>query len=67
MSLVEAVANVFVGYWLAVATQVVVFPLFGLAVTLRENLTIGGVFTLMSLGRSYLLRRVFERSTKNGR
>jgi hypothetical protein len=60
MSLVEAVANVAVGYGLAVATQVVVFPLFGLEASLAENLTIGGIFTLVSVARSYLLRRVFE-------
>jgi hypothetical protein len=60
MSLVEAVANVIVGFGLAVATQVVVFPLFGLEASLAENLTIGGIFTLVSVARSYLLRRVFE-------
>ena len=38
MSLVEAVANVVVGYGLAVWTQVLVFPLFGLQATLRQNL-----------------------------
>ena len=60
MSLVEAVANVVVGYGLAVLTQVLVFPLFGLQATLGQNLAIGAVFTLVSLGRSYLLRRLFE-------
>ena len=34
MSLVEAVANVVVGYGVAVATQLLVFPLFGLQTTL---------------------------------
>ena len=37
MSLVEAVANVLVGYGVAVATQWAVFPLFGLHATLQEN------------------------------
>ena len=35
MSLVEAVANVIVGYGVAVLTQMLVFPLFGLRTTLR--------------------------------
>ena len=61
MSLVEAVANVAVGYGVAVATQIAVFPLFGLAVSLGDNLAIGGVFTGVSLIRAYLLRRLFER------
>ena len=60
MSLVEAVANVVVGYALAVWTQVLVFPLFGLEATLRQSLGIGAIFTLVSLVRGYLLRRAFE-------
>ena len=61
MSLVEAVTNVVVGYALAVATQIVVFPWFGLQASLGENLALGGVFTGISLLRSYALRRLFER------
>ncbi|MBZ0145972.1 MAG: hypothetical protein K8F62_00265 [Pseudorhodoplanes sp.] len=60
MSLTEAVANVVIGYGLAVATQIAVFPLFGLRPTLGENLALGAVFTGVSLLRSYLVRRVFE-------
>ena len=60
MSMVESLANVLVGYGVAVATQMVVFPLFGLAVTISENLLIGLIFTAVSLVRSYVLRRAFE-------
>ena len=60
MSLVESLANVLVGYGVAVATQMVVFPLFGLAVTVTENLPIGLIFTAVSIVRSYALRRGFE-------
>lgn len=60
MSLVEAATNVLVGYGVAVATQMLVFPLFGLHATLQENLSIGLIFTGVSLIRSYLLRRAFE-------
>ena len=60
MSLVEAVTNVLIGYGVAVATQMLVFPLFGLHATLQENLLIGLIFTAVSLVRSYLLRRAFE-------
>jgi hypothetical protein len=38
----------------------VVFPLFGLAVTVTENLLIGLIFTAVSIVRSYALRRSFE-------
>ncbi|MBT3398471.1 MAG: hypothetical protein HN420_00590 [Rhodospirillaceae bacterium] len=60
MSGVEAVANVMVGYGVAVATQIVVFPLFGLDVRLSVNLTIGAIFTIVSIVRSCALHRVFE-------
>ena len=60
MSLIEAIANVVVGFAVALLTQIIVFPLFGLQVSLGENLAIGGLFTLASIARSYVLRRVFE-------
>jgi hypothetical protein len=37
-----------------------VFPLFGFWPTIKQNLTIGAVFTSVSLLRSFLLRRLFE-------
>ena len=60
MSLVEAVVNVVVGYGVAVATQVIVFPLFGLQASLDQNLAIVLIFTAVSLVRNYLLRRAFN-------
>jgi hypothetical protein len=47
MSLVEAITNVAVGFAVALLTQIIVFPLFALEVTLGENLAIGGFFTLL--------------------
>ena len=63
MSLVEATTNVAIGFVLAVATQVLLFPLLGLSVTMQENLIIGSVFTVVSLLRAFLLRRLFESFT----
>jgi len=60
MSLIEAVANVIVGYVLAIATQVVVFPWFGIETGIAEHLTIGLAFVSVSLARGYALRRLFE-------
>lgn len=60
MSLLEAVANVLVGYGLAVLTQLAVFPLFGLNTSISQNLGLGMVFTVASLIRSYALRRMFN-------
>jgi hypothetical protein len=60
MSLVEAVTNVIVGYGVAVLTQMIVFPRFGLHATLEQNLAMGSIFTVVSLVRSYALRRLFN-------
>ena len=60
MSLVEAIANVMVGFAVALLTQIIVFPMFDVEVTLGENLAIGALFTLASICRSFVLRRVFE-------
>ena len=60
MSLVESVANVIVGYGVAVVTQILIFPIFGLHTTLAQNLKMGAVFTVVSITRSFALRRLFE-------
>ncbi len=60
MSLVEAIANVAVGFGVAVLAQIVVFPIFGLHMPFTDNLLIGAIFTGLSIGRSYALRRLFE-------
>ena len=66
ISLIEAIANVVVGYGLAVLTQIAVFPLFGLRASFGDNLALGAVFTAISLARSYVLRRVFEAVRSHG-
>ena len=60
-SFVEATANVIIGYLLALITQALLYPLFGIATTLATDSIIAAVFTLVSLARSYVLRRLFER------
>ncbi len=60
MSLVETITNVLVGYVLAIATQLVVFPWFGIETGLTEHLTIGLAFVGVSIVRGYFLRRLFE-------
>ncbi len=60
MSMIEAITNVVVGYGVAVVTQILVFPVFGLQATLAQNLKMGGIFALISMLRSFVLRRLFE-------
>jgi len=60
-SAAESVANVAIGYVVAISAQMLIFPLFGVRLPLHDNLLIGALFTVVSLVRSYLLRRVFQR------
>ena len=67
MSMVEAATNVVVGYVLAIATQIVVFPWFGIETGLAEHMTIGLAFVGVSLARGFLIRRFFEGLRIRGR
>ena len=56
----EAAANVAIGYLVSVLANVLILPLFGYNVTIGDSFAIGLAFTLVSLVRSYLLRRAFN-------
>lgn len=60
-SMVEAVLNIVIGMGVAFAGQLIVFPALGIAVRLDQNVMITIAFTAISLARSYLLRRLFNR------
>ena len=59
-SLFESLANIVLGYGIAIGAQVAIFPLFGINIPLHDNLEIGAMFTVVSLIRSYTLRRLFN-------
>lgn len=59
-SLIESVANIVIGFVVALLSQIVVFPLVGIHVAFSTNLEIGAWFTVISLVRSYVLRRWFN-------
>lgn len=60
-SLIESATNILIGYWCAVLAQLIIFPMMGIDVPLDKNLMIGLIFTLISLVRSYVIRRAFNR------
>lgn len=59
-SFIEAWANILVGFGISYAANLIVLPLFGYAVTVGDAFWIGLVFTLISLARSYVIRRWFN-------
>ena len=59
-SAVEVALGTAIGYLVALASQLAIFPWFNLHPSLGENLLIGGFFTVISLIRGYLVRRFFN-------
>jgi len=60
-SLTEAITNVLIGYFVALGSQLLIFPFFGIDLPLKSNIFIGLWFTLISIIRSYMVRRVYNR------
>lgn len=61
-SFMEAGANIVVGFSINWTANMLILPLFGFdALTARVAFNIGLAFTAISLVRSYVLRRVFNR------
>ncbi|MFZ9080259.1 MAG: DUF7220 family protein [Alphaproteobacteria bacterium] len=60
-SAIEAGANVIIGYLVAVTANYFVLPAFGYMVTVQDSFTIGLAFTAISMLRTYVLRRLFNR------
>jgi len=63
-SLTESFVNILVGYSINLAANFIIFPLWGWTITVKQNLEIGVIYTLISLARSYLLRRAFTHLTE---
>jgi len=59
-SLIESIFNILIGYGVALLSQIAIFPMFGINVPISTNLWIGAWFTVISLVRSYVIRRFFN-------
>lgn len=60
-SIIESLTNVIIGYVVAFLSQIIIFPMFGIYVPLSDNLLIGAWFTVISIIRSYVVRRYFNK------
>jgi hypothetical protein len=62
-SLLESATNIVVGYSINLLANFFIFPLWGWHITLKQNIEIGVIYTIISLLRSYCLRRIFNKVT----
>lgn len=60
-SAAEAVINMLVGLTISMIANALVFPLYGFHPSLLDNIGITLIYTVISLARSYCLRRLFNR------
>ena len=60
-SLVESFTNIAIGYVVAILSQLLIFPFYDIRVPLSSNLIITLWFTVISVIRSYVCRRWFNR------
>jgi hypothetical protein len=59
-SFVEAHANIAIGFSINYVANLLVFPVFGMHISLRDNFFMGCIYTLISVVRSYAIRRWFN-------
>lgn len=59
-SLMEAVTNTAIGFLVALLTWAVVAWLYKIPMTWRTNIEITAIFTVISIIRQYVLRRIFN-------
>ncbi len=60
-SFIEAMINVVIGYVVSFIGQLLIYPAFGANFSLMDNVYIGLLFMVLSLARSYILRRFFNK------
>ena len=60
-SIVEALTQTAIGFGFGLVTQWVFFPMFGIHISMGQNMQICAIFTTVSVIRGYILRRWFNK------
>lgn len=59
-SLIESLANIAIGFFINMCANLLILPLIGFHISVGQNLFIGVLYTLISVARSYAVRRWFN-------
>jgi hypothetical protein len=59
-SWLEVFTNIFVGWSINLCAQFILFPWFGMHITIGDQLLLGTCFTVISICRQYVLRRIYN-------
>jgi len=60
-SVLEAITNTVSGLLTSFIIQIIIYPILNIPVTFGENIIITSVFFIASFGRSYIIRRIFNK------
>lgn len=60
-SFVESLLNILIGYGVALVSQIIIFEWYGIQISMKDQAMIGIWFTIISIVRSYVVRRFFNR------
>lgn len=64
-SFIEALMNVAIGFSINYIANLLIFPLFDMHISLIDNLWMGMIYTIISIVRSYVIRRWFNAKIHN--
>lgn len=59
-SIFESITSVVIGFFVALASQLVLFPIFDIHIAFSSNLLMSLYFTIISIIRGYFVRRWFN-------
>jgi hypothetical protein len=60
-SLIESITQTVAGFFISLLIQLIIYPALGIPVTIGQNLLITSVFTFASIGRGFVIRRLFNK------
>ena len=60
-SIIETLTNVVVGLIISFVANLLIFPLFGWEISTSQNIILVIFYTVISIVRSYALRRIFNK------
>lgn len=60
-SVIESIINILIGFGFGFMGQILIYPLYGMEVSIATNIQISIWFTAISFLRSYLIRRWFNK------
>lgn len=64
-SVLESTIQTLIGLGISIAVQLIIYPLMGIPVSLKQNVIITIVFFTVSIIRGYLVRRYFNNKQSN--